>query len=153
MTTIEAANELTCNTTGIGGWNLGLLKTCSIKTAIDSDGFTFSSVHEELLGLWLGVNEKTVFLPIKVNENFPNLIAYAATECSIKTIERKNFEKLNKLKVVRLEINQIEKISSDTFEDLLSLEYLYLCKFLIRFVMIEDSPGPSFFRQQQDQVS
>lgn len=122
-----ADKELTCDGTGVAGWNIGLLKTCSIKQAIDSIGFTFVSVHEELYGLWLGVNEKTVFLPIKVNENFPNLIAYAATECSIKTIEKKNFEKLNKLKVVRLEINQIEKISSDTFEDLASLEYLYLC--------------------------
>lgn len=130
----DASKELTCDKTGMAGWNIGLLKTCSVKTSIDSTRFTFVSVHEELFGLWLGVNEKTVFLPINVNENFPNLIAYSASECSIKTLEKKNFEKLNKLKVVRLEINQIEKIPSDTFEDLVSLEYLYLCKFQHHFV-------------------
>lgn len=102
--------------------------TCymTILTTIDSPGFTISSRDETIGGLMFDGNRKIRFLPENVVGKFPNLFAYWAQSCSVTKISKTNFAKLVKLKDVRLYSNQIQKIPSNTFADLRSLERLDL---------------------------
>lgn len=79
-------------------------------------------------GLELERNNMIFYLPIKIAESFPNLLALSAWDCSLKEISRKNFENLSKLKQLILYRNEIETIFYDTFADLIALEYLNLRK-------------------------
>lgn len=71
-------------------------------------------------------NKNIRFLPENLAEKFSNLIIMWAQSCSIEKISKKNFQGLNKLRGLALSSNFIEQITSDTFEDLVSLTHLYL---------------------------
>jgi Leucine rich repeat len=105
-------------------------KTCFTQalTIIDSIEFSFSTARDEKMeGLWL-TGKSVTFLPIQVNETFPNLMIYEAGSLSIKELARENFLGLKKLKSLNLYGNKIERIASDIFIDLTSLENLILCE-------------------------
>lgn len=74
-------------------------------------------------------NSKISFLPQGVGGKLPNLLSYAATYCSVKAIFKDNFKGLSKLIYLGLNRNEIEKIPTNTFEDLKVLEKLELGKF------------------------
>lgn len=65
-------------------------------------------------------------MPTNLSLSFPDLIGISADFCSIKMVFKENFKNLNKLKELWLSNNQIEKVMGNTFEDLTSLEWLYL---------------------------
>lgn len=90
-------------------------------TRIDSLGFKFSDKpHETITAITFYMNEK---------------------------ILHKNFQNLKKLKSLWLKRNRIEKISSDTFQDLASLEKLDLGKILsCEFVSVNQSFVIFYFR-------
>lgn len=131
------AKEVQCERMGNFNYHLvGSVNSCFMltMTTIDTPGFTISSAKNETVeGLRLAENRKIRFLPEKVSEKFPNLLAYYAYSCSLTEVFKINFEKLVKLKILLLDSNQIVKIPSDTFEDLKSLEYVQLRKKLFRF--------------------
>lgn len=103
-------------------------------TAITSDTVKISDAREESISkLWFDHNSKIFFLPIEIHEKFPNLIQINAFNCSISTISKSNFVKLSKLRILYLENNKIEKIDSDTFDDLISLEEIDLSKCFLSF--------------------
>lgn len=106
------------------------LKTCFMyySTAIDSPGIVISTRDSDVGGLDFAVNKKVRFLPERVAESFPNLVGYTAWSCSLTEIYKTNFKNLINLRKLDLGENQIEKISSNTFEDLRSLEKLDLSK-------------------------
>lgn len=107
----------------------GIRKTCSIgeTTAIDSTGYTFSSTSKSTVeALTFNYNKKVEFLPENVAATFPNLLAFNAEICSIKSISKNNFKDLNKLKSLNLASNQISAIFRGTFDDLASLTRLDL---------------------------
>lgn len=79
-------------------------------------------------GLKFSENRKIAFLPIETFKSFPNLIVYGAQSCELKSISYDNFKKLNKVKVVILNDNEIEKLNTKIFKDLISLEWLVLRK-------------------------
>lgn len=88
----------------------------------------FSSQYDGSIEAFTFESNKNVFyLPIMVGEKFPKLLSYYA-RCSIKELFRENFMGLNQLQGLRLDYNQIEKISSDTFVDLTSLRMIRLSK-------------------------
>lgn len=96
-------------------------------TSIDHFGLTIASVKDDSLnGLTFYGNKKVYFLPINLAKSFPKLVAYGADECSIKIISKDNFKALNKLTYLGLQDNFIERIQTNTFEDLTSLEGLTL---------------------------
>lgn len=131
FTNNSTLKELSCESYTTSEWvKAGEQATCYIKsTAIASDGIKFSPESDEsVLALNFYQNEKVLFLPIGVDEKFPNLEDYDASFCSITAIKKKNFEKLKNLKRLYLGNNQIEKVRSDTFQDLISLEILHLSK-------------------------
>lgn len=100
-------------------------------TEISSADVTISP-DESIVGLTFATNRKISFLPLEVGKSFPDLLCYAASNCNVKSISKKHFEKLGKLKELLLYNNRITTIASDTFADLVSLEYLKLSKNFIR---------------------
>lgn len=119
--------EVSCeNIQDDGLWKL---KTCDMKgsTKINSAGYKISAYqNQNIEGIDFSHNKKIFHLPDKVYESFPKLIVYNAYDCSIKSIFRRHFEHLFHLKGLYLNRNSIEKIPLDAFDDLKSLELLYL---------------------------
>lgn len=95
------------------------------STTIDANDTTVLA-EPSVQMLDFGYNKKIAFLPVKVAISFPALKIYAANDCSIKTIAKVNFKDMQVLMELTLEKNQIEIIRSDTFEDLISLQGIYL---------------------------
>lgn len=108
-------------------------KTCRMDkvTKIVSAEFYISSIKDvNVEGLIFSENKKILFLPENIAEKFPNLLLFFAAECSLTEVYKNNFRNLSKLDHLDLALNKIERISSDTFVDLTSLQKLNLCKSL-----------------------
>lgn len=103
--------------------------TCFMNdsTTIDTRGFIISTANDETVqGLKFTGNEKIFFLPDNVAEKFPNLIFYFADFCSLTEVFKENFQRLDKLRVLLLSNNHIERVYGESFVDLTSLEDLNL---------------------------
>lgn len=74
------------------------------------------------------------YLPINIYDLFPNLIAYKAINCSVKSLSIENFRNLLALELLALDNNQIEGIPPGVFSDLGSLEVLNLSFNKIKFI-------------------
>jgi Leucine-rich repeat (LRR) protein len=98
-----------------------------VETSINVPNVTISNKCEEFnSGFNFNYNKKIFYLPIDVAEKFPYLTVYGASDCSVKEISKLNFNGLKNLNILELSNNQIEKIDSDTFQDLVALEKLDL---------------------------
>lgn len=99
-------------------------------TTIDTTNSSFSGSRDDSVReINCSRNKKIFFLPIRVTDKYPDLRSYEAAECSLTTITKENFERMTNLKYLDLIGNQIETIFSNTFEDLLSLNYLRIGRF------------------------
>lgn len=110
---------------------VGRHKTCIMerRTKIDDANASLSSAfNEQICGFRMNLNKKISFLPVKVDEKFPNLVGYSAQFCNIKAIKKENFMNLGKLKSIWLNRNQITIVPTDAFDDLESLQYLGICE-------------------------
>lgn len=106
-------------------------RCCTVQdpTIINATEFTFFGAKDESVEvLSLHANRKIEYLPILVFQKFPNLVRYAASECSIKEISKENFERLKKLALLILSSNKIQKLRSNTFERLTGLKWIDLGK-------------------------
>lgn len=123
-----SATQISCESVKTRNWGaVGVVKTCELQltTSIDFEGVTVISPWETSIeALDFFRNRKIAFLPIGVAEAFPTLFYYGAAFCSLTKVRKENFMNLNNLKQLDLRQNQIEVISSDTFDDLKSLEVL-----------------------------
>lgn len=100
------------------------------STSINNPNFKISSNNDTSVdGFTLYENEKIQYLPVDIYIAFPNLIVIGAAKCLIKSISKRNFWKLRKLRKISLYDNQIEKIDDDTFDDQQMLEVLWLSKY------------------------
>lgn len=98
-------------------------------TVIDSSDSSISTPRDEAIEvLTFSDNKKISFLPLKIANEFPNLLVYVASYCSIKVVKRDHFKNLNKLQHIDLEANQIETVFEDTFIGLTYLEHINLSK-------------------------
>lgn len=100
--------------------------TCMLTDTTEIDSFGFIFLYKERSGvkaLNFNGNKKIVFLPEKVYLSFPKLVAIDASHCSIR---KENFENLEHLTTLLLFNNEIEKIYSNTIQNLHSLEYIDL---------------------------
>lgn len=110
-------------------WNsVGRVKTCFMKwrTSINSKHYTISTHCNTIEALNFSDNKKISYLPVYVGENFPNLLVYDASSCTIKEISNQNFKSFRRLKQMFLENNQIEMIQNEAFDELTNLELLWL---------------------------
>jgi Leucine rich repeat len=106
------------------------IKTCFMdqKTTIYSPGALMSTNDWSMNGLMMNLNKKVHYLPDFVAEQFPNLLAITAFNCSIRQVSNKNFKGLIKLRFLDLGSNKLEKIQRETFEELSHLKVLKLSK-------------------------
>lgn len=99
----------------------------NLETKIESNDVAVSWPRDDTIELiWLTGNRRIEYLPVEVYRNFPKIGFYWAGHCAIKEISKKNFEQLKSLKWAALQDNQIEKISSNTFEGLDELRQVFL---------------------------
>lgn len=95
------------------------------RTAIRTTSVTFyPGVDDSINAISFSFNQKVDFLPIQVNQKFPNVIEYRAANCALQRVKKANFEGLIKLEALRLSGNRIERIASDTFEGLFKLKLI-----------------------------
>ena len=71
-------------------------------------------------------SENTEYLPVNVDQTFPNLVVYEFENCHIKKIGYANLKNLKNLQLINLESNQISSITSSAFNDTPILKYLNL---------------------------
>lgn len=103
--------------------------TCHMdqRTAITTHEFYITSNSDaNVQGLFFKFNKKIEFLPENTARKFPNLIVYDAEHCSIRQISKENFIGLTKLRGLTLFSNSITSVPADAFDDLSSLQELYL---------------------------
>lgn len=112
-------------------FDIGDCLTCYLQeTKLNLPGITVSSPKDDKVeGLELWKNKNALFLPREIGLKFPNLKVYHAHSCAIQAIHYNNFKGLKSLTRLYLSRNQIEKIEFGTFDDLVSLEVLTLCKY------------------------
>jgi Leucine-rich repeat (LRR) protein len=133
-------NFLTCSRVSNSTWSdwteMGERRDCELdeKVSIDSKDFTFLEHDDSVTGLDFSFNTKISYLPIKVNENFKSLQAYAAPGCLIEELFKENFESLSILVVLDLKGNKIQVITTTVFEDLENLKVLRLSYNKIKFM-------------------
>ncbi|CAG9809785.1 unnamed protein product [Chironomus riparius] len=96
-------------------------------------------------GFYFELNKNIEYLPTKIHEKFPNLVAYDGSNLALKEIKYQNFEKLEelqyltlkdltKLKNLTLRSNQLNYIDEELFKNLASLMHLDLDKNQINFL-------------------
>ena len=104
------------------------LRTCSAENLVINDtGFTI--VHPLLLSVKavdMTDNARINFLPEKMAEKFPNLVAISFRDCSIEYVNENHFKDLHELVSLNLALNRIEMIESGAFDDNSKLEVLKL---------------------------
>lgn len=112
-------------------------KTCIIDSAISLPGYSILWPKDNKMhGLRLEPNKKVKYLPENLNEIFLSLVVYSAQNCKVQEVSKVNFAELKYLRQLWLNSNQIQKVPGDTFEDLYSLEYLNLGKFVWGLISI-----------------
>lgn len=120
-------SQISCENVGTVFWgrSVGTVKTSNMRatTKIDSERIKITP-KGSMQGLKFESNKQIKFLSVEVNETFQNLLGYSATDCSLSTIKKVNFEGLKQLKDLWLNKNEISSISSETFEDLFAFEDL-----------------------------
>lgn len=110
-------------------YDIGIINTCHMyETKIESEDVTISDVDDTVEGYDNAFNRKIKFLPVHIADSFPNLVAFLANGCSLKSLSAESFKNLSKLRLLYLHFNFIEAIDDGTFDDLKALEYLSLSK-------------------------
>lgn len=123
----QPINEISCEKIEEFEWTFGSKMTCILlEGEIDSAGFFLSSSDETVEAIDYDSNKLIRYLPENSAEQFPNLMTIYAPRCSIEVISKSNFCGLHKLENLYLQENLIQKIASDTFEDLIMMDTLYL---------------------------
>lgn len=133
---VTASKEINCESLNFIDWGedwgqVGRVKSCIMDdlTSIEEPNVKISSAYDRYVkGLNFAHNKQIFNLPDNVAENFPNLLAYSAWDCSVKEITNNDFKGLTKLIRLALDDNQIEKVASKAFDDLENLRTLWLGK-------------------------
>lgn len=87
-----------------------------VSAVINTNDFVITSARDATVtGFDAENNKKLEKFPKNLAEKFPNLILLDGHNCSIKQISKESFRGLNKLKILDLGNNQIERIDDDTF--------------------------------------
>lgn len=108
-----------------------------MQVVIDEPNFTVDSpLNVDVGGISIHDNKAVTYLPIDIYESFPEVIRYVASSCRIQAVFKENFKMLKKLSLLTLSSNQIEMIPSNIFDDLVSLELLFLSKVFYVFLCL-----------------
>lgn len=95
---------------------------CSSTTiVVNTDNTTIADENIKAEDFNLSGNKQIEYLPINTFLKFPVLVNYNVSNCAVRNISRKNFERLHSLLFLDLSSNSIETVSGDTFKDLAKL--------------------------------
>lgn len=133
ISSADKTKQVHCEELGENSWSptmtANLCCFMHSNTVIDSPWYSISSRADTNVGtLLFQGNREIYFLPINIAEKFVNLKLYNAADCSIEIIRKENFKALRNMRQLHLNRNRIEKVASDTFEDMTELELVYLRK-------------------------
>jgi Leucine-rich repeat (LRR) protein len=147
-----STKEISCESFESYEWisSIGTFKTCRMQntTVIDEKDVKISPRDESINGLLFKLNIKIKFLPIEVDQTFPNLFVYNCEDCWLKEISKENFAGLTKLKSLDLGYNFIENVNGNYFKELVSLEQLYLRKKILNNLFLQILISKYFSWQQ-----
>lgn len=101
-----------------------------LGTVIDASDYTFVADTNDgsIDTLFIKHQQNVEFLPVSIDERFPDLETYEVINTPVQKLSKKNFKKMFQLKYLKLDRNGIEVIRSDTFEDLINLTYIFISK-------------------------
>lgn len=141
--TCDAQNRISCGSIRDHSEidTIGDQRTCFIGSdaALEVRNYQFSEKNNTVKGLSFGNNKRISYLPIYVEEKFPNLLVLSSSS-PLRSISKENFKGMQKLRALIISNGRIEKLYSDTFDDLDSLEHLdmrkiiLISKYLIRLI-------------------
>lgn len=145
LSSLCAATEVICEKVSDTSWNHDKVsrKTCWMEktTTIDSQGTSVSPEDPLVQAITFSSNKKVQYLPLRIDLQFQNLEIYSAHDCSIEKVSKRNFKNLKHLNYLWLNDNQLEHISSDTFEDLISAKEIQLRKTFNLFMRVLRFPN------------
>lgn len=72
------------------------------------------------------VNQAVRYLPNNIGNLFPNLKYLTINDSGLEFVERKNFERMEKVTELTMSFNQIQNFSFETFHDLTGIEKISL---------------------------
>lgn len=125
--------QLLCSALSVCDFTLDDSKCCELErgTVITGPEFSFATNanYTDLVMLVIEHQQNVDFLPVLVHEKFPMLEEYRVINTAVPKISKKNFEKMYKLERLFLNRNEIEVIRSDTFEDLINLQFMWICTY------------------------
>lgn len=107
-------------------------ETCVMteRTSITSTNFAIADLKDDdVEAIIFDGNRAIEYLPFRIFVQLPEICIYKASQCSIKQVTMENFENLYRLKSIDLSLNQIQKISGNTFKGLKMLQQVNLSKF------------------------
>lgn len=105
------------------------------KTSIDVSGVALGVEKDEsILGVRFYDNKNIFYLPVDVYKSYPNLVIYFGHSCNIKFLFKENFEHLGAVKELHLDNNRIQKLDGEMFEDMNSLQIIYLSEFALQMI-------------------
>jgi hypothetical protein len=100
---LENTNELKCEKLTTKPWNytrdFNELKICCMDdtTVIAEQNLIIATRDGSINSLRFSENKNILYLPVQVSENFPRLLTYSASNCSIKQVSKENFAGLKNL--------------------------------------------------------
>ena len=91
-------------------------------------------MNKNVTGFTIENSDQVKFLPVNISEIFPNLLVFKVINCSVKSVKSEHFAKMQALKILNLNGNEIETVASDSFKDLGNLTTLVLSRNQIKSV-------------------
>lgn len=127
-------------------WGVGFVeqaKACAVKnliitspnqtvTTVNDRGAAFYENHDVRI---LKIKDQAVnFMPLGIDQFFPDLVVISITNCSLKAIEQADLKPFRDLQELYLHNNEIETISSDLFEFSRQLRFIHFSWNKIKFI-------------------
>lgn len=109
-------------------------QSCVYKKATNDSRIIISVASnvtkENIVDLDIQYSENSLYLPINVGTEFPNLNQYKAQSRGVIEISKENFAGMMKIRFIDLDYNKITTLTQDMFASLKTLERIDLGKFI-----------------------
>lgn len=121
------------NTLGYGCTSFDQFKENELVTAVG--GRHLRKFNNALVAyFWIPPKAKTIFVPLRLCNQFRGLKKFVIQGNSIETINRQVFEDCNKLDLLWISGTKIDWFAEDSFDDLVGLESIYLNDNKLKFL-------------------
>lgn len=102
-------------------------KTCVVNQTIDNEIYVLRPEPDTTVeGFEVFKNSKMQFLPRHIGKRFPNLLDFWASDCGLTIVRDFYFANMRNARSLFLAKNKIAMIETDSFKDLISVQWLSL---------------------------